>query len=115
MMSLSYLNGSLGESELSGQLVPLWPADIVVLEELCLEPFDLVRTEGGAVAADAGVRPAAPAPARDVTGGQFGGGRRRRAALPPLGKLVGAVTGGGLTVLCNTTRETLGQSFEDHI
>ena len=47
-----HLDRVLGEVELVGQLAPLGPADVVLLDELLLEPPDLLPGEGSAVPPD---------------------------------------------------------------
>ena len=58
-----YLDGILRQIELRGELAPLGPADVVLLDKLLLQPADLLAGEGRAVPPDvvqAVVVPAVP-------------------------------------------------------
>ena len=46
------LDGVFREVELRGELAPLWPRDVVLLDELLLEPPDLLARERRAISTD---------------------------------------------------------------
>ena len=49
---LAYLDGVFWEVELCGELAPLGPRDVVLLDELLLEPPDLLPRERRSVPTD---------------------------------------------------------------
>ena len=50
-MAPPHLDGVLGQVELVGEFAPLGPRDVILLEELLLQPPDLLPAEGRPVPA----------------------------------------------------------------